>query len=130
VKTIPVTIDDGESEPRTVELPAHWAICYHCDGDGKSSAHLGVFTREDFDEDPDFMEDYIAGEYDVPCPCCKGSGKLLEIGRDRCTTEDQRKALAHLDDEAEYRRESFEERKRESLMLGESRLEDWDGITP
>lgn len=130
MRKLPVTIDDGENEPVTIELPAHWEICSRCAGDGTSSAYLGSFTREDFIEDPDFAEDYMSGVYDRPCEKCHGSGKVLEINRDACTTEDQKRALAHLDDEAEYKRQSFAERKAESLMLGESRLEDWDGVYP
>jgi hypothetical protein len=130
VTTITVTIDDGESEPRTVELPAHWVICGVCDGDGKTSAGLGSFTQEDFEEDPDFAEEYMAGGYDVQCPCCRGRGSVKEIDRDRCTTEEQKAALKHLDDKAEWQREAFRERKMESLMLGESTLRDWDGVTP
>lgn len=127
--TIPYTVDKGEGdEPVTVELPAHWEICDRCDGDGKSSAHLGSFTREDFDEDPDFMEDYMDGQYDITCEACKGSGKVLEIDEERCTTDEQKAALQRMQEEAEYRRESFRERKAESLMLGESTLRDWDGV--
>lgn len=125
-----VTIDDGESEPREVELPAHWQICRRCRGEGTSSAHLGAFTREDFDEDPDFAEDYMEGGYDRPCEACDGSGKVLEINREACTTDEQQAALKHLDEEAAYRRESFNERRTKSLMLGETTLADWDGVYP
>lgn len=130
--TLEVTIEDDEHDPpkRVVSLPAQWAICGHCRGEGKSSAYLGAFTREDFDEDPDFAEEYMQGSYDKPCTPCNGTGKVKEVNRDACTTDEQKAALKWLDDEAEYKRESFNERKRESLMLGESTLRDWDGLGP
>lgn len=111
-----------------VQLPAQWCICGRCRGEGKTSAHLGSFTREDFDEDPDFKQDYLDGLYDIACEACDGSGKVREIDRDACTSDDQQAALKQMDDDAEDRRESFNERKTESLMLGESTLRDWDGV--
>jgi hypothetical protein len=122
---ITVTIDSGEGEPEEIQLPASWHICSHCSGGGKSSAYLGSFTRESLNEDPDFAEEYMNGGYDRPCEACSGSGKVLLIDEDRCITEDQKRALKHQRDQEEYEHESYQERKMESLMLGESRPEDW-----
>lgn len=99
-----VLIDDGATEPRPVDLPAHYEVCPRCSGEGKSSAHLGSFSRED-----------------------KGARVVAEIDRDACTTDEQKAALSFLDDQAEYRRESFRERRAESLMCGGS-LRDWEGV--
>ena len=52
-----------------------WCICPECDGDGKTSAHLGVVNREDWDEDE--FQFYMEGGYDRPCSFCGGSGKVL-----------------------------------------------------
>jgi hypothetical protein len=52
-----------------------WIVCPVCNGEGKTvnpniDAH--GLTREDFDEDPDFAEDYMAGVYDITCAACNG----------------------------------------------------------
>lgn len=75
--------DVGE-EPGEIEqehtLPARWAICDTCDGDGRHSRHLGAFTEEDLDQqDPDFLERYVGGDYDRTCESCHGTGKVLRV---------------------------------------------------
>lgn len=133
MRTIPVTLKDpetGDDTETVVQLPGYNVVCSRCDGEGKSSAHLGSFTREDFDEDPDFAEDYMEGKYDIPCEKCKGRCVTFEIDRDANMTDEQKAALKQLDDEAQYKWESFQERKNESLMGGGSTLRDWDGVYP
>lgn len=61
------------------EVKVKWMICPVCDGDGTTvnpdiDAH--GLTAEDFDEDPDFKEEYLSGTYDIPCRACGGSGKI------------------------------------------------------
>lgn len=55
-----------------------WSICHACSGEGKSSSYLGDVT-EMVNEDPDFAENYFAGDYDRACASCKGSGKVLTL---------------------------------------------------
>lgn len=57
---------------------AKWKICPRCEGEGKSSAYLGAYTAEEFQEafDAEEQEDYIAGRYDGACEQCGGSGKV------------------------------------------------------
>lgn len=56
-----------------------WRICPRCRGEGKSSAHLGAFTAQDFaEEGQEFVEDYCRGAYDIPCEVCRGSGKVTK----------------------------------------------------
>ena len=50
-------------------------VCPVCGGKGTTvnpniDAH--GLTREDFDDDPDFAEDYNSGMYDQVCACCDG----------------------------------------------------------
>jgi hypothetical protein len=123
--TIPYTIDDGESEPVEVQLPAQWVICDCCFGEGKSSAHLGSFSQEQMNEDPDFAEDYRAGAYDVPCRNCGGTGKIKEVIEMQCTTSEFKRALELMYEKVQYERERRNEQKHESISLGESRPEDW-----
>jgi hypothetical protein len=52
-----------------------WILCPVCNGEGTTvnpniDAH--GLTREDFNEDPDFAEDYMSGVYDITCAACSG----------------------------------------------------------
>ena len=70
------TDDGGERE---LDLPGRWEICDRCRGAGSHDhpAFSNGLTQEDFDEDPDFKGDYLAGCYDVRCDECEGSGKVI-----------------------------------------------------
>ncbi|MES1993164.1 MAG: hypothetical protein V4457_06060 [Pseudomonadota bacterium] len=58
-----------------------WAICSRCDGEGKHSGHLGAFTGSEWEqEDDDFKERYMQGDYDRACERCEGTGKVLRTG--------------------------------------------------
>lgn len=75
-----------DEHPDGKELPFKWVICRHCDGHGKSSAYLGAFTHETWGElDDEWKDDYIAGNYDRPCECCAGSGKVQIVDRAKMT---------------------------------------------
>ena len=71
---------DGEApedcdETMEVAFPARFAVCPLCSGTGKvvdPDIDCCGLTREDFDDDPDFEEDYFDGVYDVTCPQCRG----------------------------------------------------------
>jgi hypothetical protein len=78
-KTMTATIDDGENEP--IEVKCKYVVCEVCNGKGSHvnpSIDSHGLSREDFDEDPDFRENYFSGMYDVPCNECKGSRVLPE----------------------------------------------------
>ena len=64
-----------------------WIICPRCEGEGKNSRHLGSINREEWDEDE--FEDYMAGAYDRPCSCCKGSGKIRADDYDQFVEQDR-----------------------------------------
>jgi hypothetical protein len=52
-----------------------WILCPVCEGEGKTvnpNIDDNGLTREDFDEDPDFAQDYINGVYDITCNACGG----------------------------------------------------------
>lgn len=58
-----------------------WVICKQCRGDGtvvNPSIDCGGISPEEFMDDPDFMDDYMSGVFDVPCSMCNGSGKIRE----------------------------------------------------
>lgn len=107
----PYLIDDEGGE---TDLPFKWVICSHCEGHGKTSAHLGALSSEDL-EDEDFREDYKNGLYDKPCPHCEG-GKVA-VADTKLMTKAQRKAYREQQDELEAMdRETAMERQAEHYM--------------
>jgi len=108
------TIIDG------VRIPCVWEICDHCDGSGGSSAWLGAFSREEFDEqfDYDEQEAYWRGDYDRPCEHCRGSGKVAVPVVSACSFAAKR-VLVEQRRSARWDAESRAEQRRESMMLGE-----------
>ena len=57
-------------------------VCPRCSGEGKivnPAIDGNGLSREDFDEDPDFREDYMSGLYDVVCPECNGRNVVLVV---------------------------------------------------
>lgn len=91
----------------STKVPAHWEICSCCNGEGKSSAYLGAYSREEFDREFDYEEQerYFAGEYDRPCEECRGSGKVLEVNYDQLTPKQKQVVDNYYDDLAAERSE-------------------------
>jgi len=53
-----------------------WIVCPVCDGEGTTvnpDIDANGLTAEDFNEDPDFREDYMSGVYDITCAACLGN---------------------------------------------------------
>lgn len=69
-------IDDGEDdEPKVHTLKCSYEVCDACDGKGKyvnPSIDAHGISEDEFNEDPEFREDYFSGRYDVTCRQCKG----------------------------------------------------------
>ena len=68
--------EDEEGVEIVMEIPFVWAVCGTCGGKGRHvnpNIDRHGLSREDFDEDPDFAEDYFNGAYDQPCSRCGGS---------------------------------------------------------
>jgi predicted methyltransferase len=79
-RTLSVTIRNTEHK-----LPSGWAICCTCRGNGRHSIGMGSFTSSELAEQgQDWVEDYMAGRFDSSCEDCEGTGKVLEVDRDRC----------------------------------------------
>lgn len=88
--------DDEDDEPQPDRSP--WMICPECSGEGKSSAYLGAFTREDIERcwDPDDWQDYLEGAYDRPCTVCGGTGKIREKAYEAfCEERAERRSESH-----------------------------------
>lgn len=124
VKT--VTYDSPEGEELTIDLPARWAICSHCQGEGSSSAHLGAITASEWAEDwdQDDREAYLGGFYDQSCAHCQG-GKVLEVDIASCRTLEQRRALRALRAEADSRALDRSIMRMEMLSSGEANINDF-----
>lgn len=72
-----------------------WLVCPICNGEGKTvnpNIDANGLTYEDFNEDPDFREDYMSGVYDITCAACNGMRVL------------KRQRLKELEQNAEDRR--------------------------
>lgn len=65
-----------------------FAVCPTCEGRGSHvnpSIDSQGLSAEDFDEDPDFREDYFSGAYDVPCAECRGNRVVPQCADDSCS---------------------------------------------
>jgi hypothetical protein len=74
-KVLIFTTEDNEGLETEYSLPLKWEVCPTCNGDGRHvnpSIDAHGLSREDFDADPTFKEDYFNGFYDVTCYECKG----------------------------------------------------------
>jgi hypothetical protein len=85
-----------------------WLICPVCDGEGKTvnpDIDANGLTREDFDEDPDFAEDYRSGLYDITCAACNGQRvvKRQRLRQLEQAAEDRRLAARENGDFEAYR---------------------------
>ena len=90
-------IDDDEIVETKDEGP--WIVCPVCEGNGTTvnpDIDGNGLSADDFNDDPDFREDYANGVYDIQCRCCKGL-RVVKEGR----MEELRQAAA--DRELSYR---------------------------
>jgi hypothetical protein len=72
--TIRVTITNDDEEME-VDFPAKFEVCSTCSGRGSHvnpNIDRNGISREDFDADQDFEEEYSSGRYDVQCYECRG----------------------------------------------------------
>lgn len=77
-----------------VELPWKWAICPRCDGHNRNCEHVecdgGGFTSDEWaEQDDDFKEAYLRGDYDRPCPYCEG-GRVKQVDWPKLTRAQKR----------------------------------------
>ena len=94
--TIQFPMFSDEGDETIASLPAKYEICPHCKGTGTSSSYLGAFTRDDMDEaGPEFVEDYMRGDYDRACDECEG-GKVKVVDHASIVTSEQKAALKYM----------------------------------
>ena len=62
-------------------MTSKWIVCPVCAGEGKTvnpDIDANGISQEDFSEDPDFFEGYMAGMYDITCRGCHGKRVVTE----------------------------------------------------
>lgn len=114
-----VTSDGEEIE---YALAARFEVCLHCHGEGthvNPAVDGNGLTREDFDADPDFMESYMAGDYDVQCALCKGARVVPVPDPSRWTYTEKRAYVRHRQGLREYQRDYESERWLRMAEAGE-----------
>lgn len=80
-----ITVEDCHGNEQT--LPVCWIVCPVCEGNGSHvnpAIDAGGLTQEDFADDPDFMEQYFRGDFDMFCNACKGRTTIRAVDRDAC----------------------------------------------
>lgn len=86
--------DDIQVDTTHCGIPFKYEVCDLCDGKGRH-VNPGIdsngLTSEDFDQDPDFREDYLNGTYDVSCYKCGGSRVMVVY--DETRANDKIKAI-------------------------------------
>lgn len=113
--TYKVYNEDGDEE--FLAFPATFEVCDLCSGKGthvNPSIDCQGLTQEDFDEDPDFREDYFSGRYDEVCYRCHGKRVEPEINDHVFTKqqkEDWKRVEDMLSDRADDRRTQEAERR-------------------
>lgn len=73
-------------------IPVKYELCETCRGKGtvvNPNIDRQGLSREDFDEDPDFAEDYFSGAYDIACNECNGERVALVVDEEKATKEQQ-----------------------------------------
>lgn len=93
-------------------LPAKFTVCTRCHGAGSHtnpSIDGNGLTREDFDQDPDFEEGYMRGDYDVRCGTCEGARVVAVPDFSRWTFAQKRAYVKHQRAEREMARDDASE---------------------
>ena len=93
--------DKGE-----IELPIKWTVCDVCHGEGKHvnpAIDDNGLCAEDFENDPDFHQDYMSGVYDQACNRCKGRTTVQAVDWENLTSEQSESYKAQLREEEDDR---------------------------
>lgn len=81
-----------------IEFPFKYEVCPTCGGKGKHvnpNIDSHGLTRDDFEQDPDFAEDYFSGLYDVDCYECNGT-RVVPVIEEEFLNEEQKVKLKFL----------------------------------
>lgn len=106
--------EDDDGNEIELELPAKYEVCSLCDGKGhhvNPSIDAHGLSREDFDEDPGFAEDYLSGMYDELCYECGGKRVQPVVNEEYADKETLERFKDRERSEADYIRECEYERR-------------------
>jgi len=90
--------------------PAKAEVCHCCNGKGtcvNPSIDCHGISMNEFDEDPEFKENYFRGHYDIICPHCNGKNVILVP----TTSEGKENYANQLQEEYNYQAEIEAERR-------------------
>lgn len=93
--------EEQEGEAQEASPKTTWMLCPVCEGRGTTvnpDIDGNGLTRENFDEDPDFAEDYMSGVYDVTCRCCQGRTTIQVTRMDELRQNAADRELAYRED--------------------------------
>jgi hypothetical protein len=116
-----------DDEDQDIEVPAKFEVCERCNGHGKhvnpsidGNGITGSELAELQHEDPNFLDDYTQGVYDVTCYECKGKRVVLQPDWDRLRGDPKLKKQVQewLDCEAEMAAEQAAELRMQEAMSG------------
>ena len=102
-RTATIIWEDDECEEYHTEVPIVFEVCPECGGSGthcNRNIDGNGLTAEDFAEDPDFAEDYFAGNYDVICEMCDGLRVYPTLDPKAKLSEEQSQAVAFMEQRA------------------------------
>jgi predicted methyltransferase len=112
--TATVVLFDENGDDIIERVPIVFAVCPTCDGRGihvNPSIDCNGLTRDDFDEDPDFLNEYLGGMYDVTCYECDGNNVVPIIDEHLCNPEILARIRKQQEDENEFRALQESERR-------------------
>ncbi len=101
-----VLIENEDGECTEEELPFLWQVCPVCNGNGthvNPAIDSGGISMEDFEEDPDFAEAYVRGDYDITCNHCQGLRVVPAVDVMQCDPDLLELWEAQEADEAEFK---------------------------
>ena len=94
-----ILFDEDSGEEVTHLLPSENELCHRCggdgvhtnpniDGDGITESEMAEILHED----PDFLEDYQNGLYDITCQVCHGN-KVIQVPDEQACSPEQLEIL-------------------------------------
>lgn len=102
--------DFNDNDEVEFEVPALWAICSQCEGNGRSlprGLRGHFYTQEDFDRGGDDLRDFCdglsSGQYDEDCAHCDCKGKVLVPDVEKITEPTRSMYVKQIKDEMEHR---------------------------
>lgn len=100
--------DTDSSEFLTLTIPAKFVVCDRCEGVG-SHTNPNVdgngISAEEFEQDPEFRENYFSGLYDVACEECKGARVIAVPDEEQVDPGILKRYYEYLDEKARWERD-------------------------